>query len=134
MRIVRMSFVTLFSVVASGCSGDGNTGTSNGTTTGEQCAHTAVSGHTYMYEPGTSMASCATDSDCFSGFCDETGNPGPYCHVPQTADLESGRGYKCHSDADCEAVAPQLAARGATIKCHGGDPDIYDGCEFGCAY
>lgn len=83
-------------------------------------------------EAGTTMAPCTVDSDCFSDFCDETGNPGPYCFVPQTQDLAAGRGIACTTDQDCIDVAPDLAARGATIKCHVGDPDIYDGCEFGC--
>jgi len=88
-----------------------------------------MTGQCEYKEPGTTMAPCDVDADCYSGFCDETGNPGPYCFVPTSAVLGDGRAYACSSNQECADVVPEFVASGGTAICHGGDPDIYDGCE-----
>ena len=61
-------------------------------------------GHCSDKEPGTNYAPCDADSDCYGGFCDETGNPGPYCYPPTPTALDSGRGYTCNTDQECNDV------------------------------
>ena len=93
------------------------------------CAGPVSGGTCVNKQGGTDMAPCVHDSDCLSNFCDETGHPGPYCHVPQPQDIAAGRGLTCSTDASCEAAQPGFSGVG---KCHTGGTDIYEGCEFYC--
>lgn len=80
---------------------------------------------------GTQFASCTSDSDCYSGFCDFSGNPGPYCFVPTHAARDDGHGYSCSSDADCNEVLDSDAiASGIKGECR--NDDVYSGCMFNC--
>ena len=80
------------------------------------------------HEPGTEFAPCETDADCYSGFCDETGNPGPYCWASSSA-VAAGRGMACSSNEDC--VVPNDAAPGVKGFC--GGSNIADHfCSYVC--
>jgi len=79
-------------------------------------------------DPGTDWAPCESDGDCFSGFCELDGNPGPYCHIPTHV---GGQGYSCTSDDICESVlSEEASARGIIGVCR--NDDIYNGCSFQC--
>ena len=105
-----------------GCAGDGDPGDGASSRVAGLCAAKA---------PGTSYASCSSDDDCYSGFCDETGSP-PFCHVRSAYDPDDQyRGYACQSDADCNTVLPpDVRASGVVGICH--RDSTYDGCEFHC--
>ncbi len=80
-------------------------------------------------ERGTEFAPCKKDSDCYSGFCDETGNPGPYCWASSSA-LAQGRGIACSSDDDCPLLdyAAELGIRGVC----GGSNIAQNYCGYVC--
>lgn len=93
----------------------------------------AADGPCQAKEAGTTWASCTKDSDCFGSFCDQTGKPAPYCHVPGSSQVGQGHGITCSKDADCAAVLPSSASsRGIVGKCQGRsnlDPAV---CQFNC--
>jgi hypothetical protein len=97
-------------VAVADCKLDGTTTSPTPTTSGK-CAYK---------DPGTNYAPCKKDSDCFGGFCDSTGKPGPYCYPPTANALGADRGYTCKTDKDCNAVLPSdVAATGISGKCQG---------------
>jgi hypothetical protein len=77
----------------------------------------------------------AKDSDCFGSYCDMTGKPSPYCHVPGSTQVSQLHGITCKADSECEAVLPAGAAdRGIAGKCQGRtnlDPAV---CQYTCKY
>jgi len=80
-------------------------------------------------ERGIEFAPCKKDSDCYSEFCDETGNPEPYCWASSSA-LASGRGIACSENADCPVPA-DAAARGIKGWC-GGSNIAQNYCSYTC--
>ncbi len=109
-----------------GSGGSGGSRGGAGGSPGAQC----------MYkDPGTTFAPCAKDSDCFGSFCDLTGHPGPYCHVPGSSQVAGLHGITCSADADCSRVLPADAVRrGIVGKCEGRsnlDPAV---CQFSCKF
>ena len=113
--------------------GNGATGGGGAGAGGASAGAGAGGAATCQYkEPATDFAPCATDSDCYSGLCDETGNPGPYCHIPMPGDIAALRGYTCATNDDCTKVLPADAvAKGLVGRCPGGD--VYVGCSFTCS-
>lgn len=84
-------------------------------------------------ETGTQYASCQKDGDCFSGYCNASCNPGPCCEVATDTVRDDGRSYDCSTDADCEAVAPDLVARGGKASCvHPASTMVHHVCSFTC--
>jgi hypothetical protein len=106
-----------------GSSMPGETPSPNGTA--------AVTSQCKYKDRGTQFAPCKTDSDCFSGFCDKSGNPGPYCYVPTRIARDNGHGYGCSTNAECEEVAPDVVSRGGQAECR--NDSVYSGCLFICS-
>ena len=122
--VQRISRWTIFtSLMVGGCGDDGSYTTTDGDTGAPvQCRYK---------DPGTQFAPCEDDGDCFSGFCDRTGNPGPYCHLPTRIAREAGHGYDCSSDELCRSVVGSAAiASGITGECR--HDSTYAGCLFNC--
>jgi hypothetical protein len=119
-RVVRRSVLITLSLLLGACPSSEDSIPGDGTA--NKCEYKA---------PGTQFASCSSDSDCYSGFCDFTGNPGPYCFVPTHAARDAGHGYSCSSDADCnEVLDPETRASGIVGECR--NDSIYEGCLFSC--
>lgn len=116
---MNQSFLALGLCVAA-CGSDGEDGAGGSGGSSNQCED---------HEPGTEFAPCESDADCYSGFCDETGNPGPYCWASSTA-LAEGRGIACSSNEEC-TVPAHAAERGVKGFC-GGSNIAQNYCSFVC--
>ncbi len=114
--------VTLVVALSLGCSSETSSGT---TTSSKQCQYK---------EPGTTFAPCSKDSDCFGSYCDMTGKPSPYCHVPGVNQVAALHGIRCSNDSECASVLPPDAVqRGIVGKCQGRsnlDPAV---CQYTCS-
>lgn len=113
---------SIMSLGAVGC--DGGASSAEPNATGSDATNTCKE-----KEPGTEFAPCTTDSDCFSGFCDESGKPGPYCWASARA-VNAGRGIACSSAPDCPLPA-SAAARGIRAGC-GGSNIATNFCSYYC--
>jgi hypothetical protein len=75
------------------------------------------------------------DSDCFGSFCDMTGKPAPYCHVPGSTQVAALRGITCSKDEECQRIPPEQAVkRGVVGKCQGRNSQDKPVCQFTCMY
>ena len=115
---------------ASGCSSGADT---RGDST--QCKYTVTRALDY--------SECASDDDCYSGYCCKLGASGcghqgtfgGYCMHPTTSAFKAGHGYSCATDQDCIDVAPKLVAQGVLIECHKDNlNNVSNGCSFDCKY
>lgn len=79
-------------------------------------------------ESGANLASCDSDSDCYSAFCDTSARPLPICDTPTREARVNGHGYDCETDQDCEQAAPTFVERGGLARCRS------DNTHFGCAF
>lgn len=108
-------------------SSDGKTSTKPSTAgTSSKCSYK---------EPGTNFAPCSKDSDCFGSYCDLTGKPAPYCHVPGATQVAQLHGITCKMDAECTRVLTSTAIkRGVVGKCQGRNSLDKPVCQFTCMY
>jgi hypothetical protein len=134
--------VVLSSLVAFiGCSDDDvkspSSGTSSGSSSSSGSSGTsgATSSQCQYKDPGTTFAPCSKDSDCFGSYCDLTGKPGPYCHVPGSTQVSNLHGITCKTDDECTRVlSSEAVSRGIVGKCQGRsnlDPAV---CQYSCKF
>lgn len=81
-------------------------------------------------EAGANLASCKSDSDCYSAFCDTSARSGPRCETPTREARVDGHGYDCQGNEDCEEVAPAFVGRGGSATCQ--NSSTQSGCAFTC--
>lgn len=81
-------------------------------------------------EAGANLASCKSDSDCYSAFCDSSARGMPRCDTPTREARVNGHGYDCETDQDCEEVAPAFVGRGGVAACQ--NSSTQSGCAFTC--
>jgi hypothetical protein len=116
---------------AFGCSSSGDAGEDSEA----QCKHTVTRALDY--------SECASDNDCFSGYCCKPGVFGcghqgtfaGFCAHPNTSAFNAGHGYSCETNQDCVDIAPHLVAQGVEIACHKDHiNNVSNGCSFQCKY